>query len=329
MKEQNSHQDKKWAELARSLFDGDSSEGQKLNEKEWEEDELAEIRKLKGQLDLHYKRQAFDANQAFEKITPKITQVTASKKQSNMRWLRVAAAIVFALLLGGGAIWYSQFSAVSDTLVQTDQFGLQKITLEDGSVVTLNHGSTLQYPEQFAGNIREVSLDGEAFFEVAPNPDKPFIIHAGDANIEVLGTSFNVNAYPENVEVSVVVATGKVKVTANQAGAPEADLILLPGDRGVLRKQDLALQKSRNPNPNYLAWKTHSFDFEISSLRDVIEQLSTVYRVKITTADPEMEKLLLTARFDNQSVPFILEVIARTHDLEIEHKADGTYELRR
>lgn len=327
MKAQNTQPDNKWIELARSLFNEKEAGPNSTDYSEWDADELGALHQLADQIDLHYKSQQFKADQAYAQVRRAIQ--SPKTRRANFRWLQLAAAVVLAVLLGSTVFWFSQSGAGPGVVVSQDRFGLQQINLPDGSVVTLNQGSSLQYPDQFDTDRREVQLLGEAFFDVAPNPDQPFVIQARNAQIEVLGTSFNVNAYPDQAEVSVVVATGKVKVSAGNELAGGEKLLLLPGDRGVLRNSDLRLLKSRNDNPNYLAWKTHSFDFEIASLEDVLEQLSTVYRVKITAADPELEKLLLTARFDDQSVQFILEVIARTHDLEIVPGEDGGYTLKR
>jgi ferric-dicitrate binding protein FerR (iron transport regulator) len=243
--------------------------------------------------------------------------------------MRFAAFIAVVLLVASGIIWFSQGDRlnVRENLAITDDYGRTKIELADGSVVTLNNGSHLNYPDQFKGNFREVELEGEAFFEVQPNPEKPFIIHAGRADIQVLGTSFNVNAFPESGEIAVVVQTGKVQVSANDKEPADAAVVLVPGERGVLNDNAPGFTKALNTDPNFLAWKTHSFTFEKTSLEDVIQQLNKVYRVQIAAADPAMEKLLLTARFDDRPVRFILEIIAMTHNLDIEQIDDGGYLL--
>jgi len=92
---------------------------------------------------------------------------------------------------------------------------LLNVRLEDGSEILLNAGSTVSYPKQFAGDIREVYLEGEAFFHIAPDAAKPFIVKTGKMDIRVLGTSFNVRAHPNMDQAKVTVATGKVSVEAN------------------------------------------------------------------------------------------------------------------
>ena len=97
-------------------------------------------------------------------------------------------------------------------IISTPNQVINEYTLPDGSVVALNSNSKLVFPKQFNGDTREVTIEGEAFFDVKPNPEKPFIINAGKAQIKVVGTSFNVSAYPETETLEVVVKTGKVQV---------------------------------------------------------------------------------------------------------------------
>jgi len=322
--------DEKWAALAKHLYDEPTAESSNPFPEELAEDEWNQIRQTARQVDLHIKQKKFSAEKDYALVRAKIQP---DKKEGTYRitsmWTRIAAVLVVGVILGTFVLW-SQYGGqvIPQKMVAQDQYGLQKIVLADGSVVTLNYGSSLDYPAEFDADKREVTLQGEGFFEVTPNPQKPFVIHAGKANIRVLGTSFNVNANSQNEEVSVVVKTGKVSVWAADNVAPE-DIVLLSGEKGVLSVGERMFVKSRNNDANYLAWKTHSFIFEKTSLKDVIEQLCRVYRVEITTADSETSGLLLTARFDDRSIGFILEVIAMTHGLEIEKADENHYRLGR
>ena len=239
-------------------------------------------------------------------------------------FLKVAAAVVVAFLLGAFAYqyFYAGASRLQNQLVAFAE-PLASFELPDGTKVSLNSDSKLFFPKKFKGGTREVTLEGEAFFDVEPNPTKPFIINAGNAQIKVLGTSFNVNAYPGSDKVEVIVETGKVRVarkTTNTSAIGE--LILAPGDKGILLYPNGVLQKSKNNDDNFLAWKTHNLIFRETSLGDVIETLEKVYKTDIDIADDEMKKLLLTGQYNDYSLDFILEVIASTLHLEVEKKGN-------
>ncbi len=139
--------------------------------------------------------------------------------------LRYAAAIAFIILLGGGAFYLNQIGTFSrldsaamaqvNVFFETTNTQIKQITLPDGSKIKLNRGTRFSYAQNtFNREQREVWLIGEAFFEVAKNPDKPFIIHTGNMQTTVRGTSFNIKAYPDLKENVVSVLTGKVEVSA-------------------------------------------------------------------------------------------------------------------
>jgi ferric-dicitrate binding protein FerR (iron transport regulator) len=204
---------------------------------------------------------------------------------------------------------------------------LYGVTLPDGTVVTLNYNSKLHYPKQFTGKFRKVSIEGEAFFEVKPDASKPFVISAGKAQIKVLGTSFNVCARPGDKTVEVTVETGKVQVGCHElAQQPCHNLILTPGEKGIMFTSDNEFKKSLNENPNVTAWKTHDLVFHKTRLEEVITNLENVYHADIQLSDPSFNDLVLTAHFNNQSIDFILEVIRLTFNLELSTQ-NGQYFL--
>jgi ferric-dicitrate binding protein FerR (iron transport regulator) len=319
--EKNKHiTDEEWGAIARDLYhEGDGTE----LPADWKQTtQGAEIAETAREIDLYFRLKKFDAESAFQNLK---RQTHLEHKKSFMLWqnwsfLKVAAVVTVALIIASAGFFMGTRQVKDDrhTGVVVDQYGNSRIQLSDGSVVTLNHDTKINYPDKFNDDVRKVQIEGEAFFEVQPDPERPFIIHAGKATIKVLGTSFNVNAYPENEEVEVVVKTGKVQVsTMENATTIASEVILDPGDRGILTGPDGELRKSRNDNPNFLSWKTRDFVFNKTSLKEVIQQLNKVYQVKVKAGDPHVEKLRLTARFEGRSLDFILKVISMTHDLKV------------
>ena len=145
---------------------------------------------------------------------------------------RVAAAAV--ILLTGSAIGYykiygDKYHAANGKVESVHFGGTSKLTLADGSQVWLNAGSKLLYPEKFSGSQREVTLEGEGFFEVTKNAQMPFLVHAGKITLKVLGTRFNVKAYSEDPDIETTLISGKVQVMLNDD--PEKEIILAPHEK--------------------------------------------------------------------------------------------------
>lgn len=177
--------------------------------------------------------------------------------------------------------------------------------LADGTEVELNHGSKITYPGQFSSKERRVKLQGDAFFNVVADPEKPFIIETKDITIQVLGTSFYVNAPLDAPVVEVVVKTGRVAMIS-----PLGDVLeLSAGQKGIYNRNQGRLQRMPNTDPNYISWKTRRIEFEDTDLRQVAFTLSKTYQVKVELKNPELANCRLTATFSHQSLDEILTVI--------------------
>jgi ferric-dicitrate binding protein FerR (iron transport regulator) len=287
------------------------------------------------QVDLYFDLKKYPVGQAWEKVESQIhrrisVRNTIIRKLISNPLYRVAAAILIAavLLVSGYEVFYNpSASGAMLELTATNQV-LNTFTLPDGTLVTLNSDTKVFYPKKFGRNTREIRIEGEAFFEVKPNKNKPFIIHAGKAQIKVVGTSFSVSAYPDTKLVEVIVQTGKVQVTNKMTETLQTDeLILTPGDKGTLVYDSKTLHKTTNQDPNFLAWKTRNLIFKATSLREVIGNLEKVYKVNIGLADPKLNKRLLTAQFNNYSLDFIFKVIEDTFKIDVK-EVDGQYILK-
>ncbi|WP_423129736.1 FecR family protein [Gaoshiqia sp. Z1-71] len=318
-------EEKEWEAIARRLYNDEARSEEPVGLGDLEEELLAGISQTARQVDRYLMLKEFDAQQAYEKLHPRLQRPKSILSRLNRPLLKIAAVFVFAVIVASAGFYVGSRprANLKSAGVAVDNHGLSKIELPDGSVVTLNHDTKINYPEKFSGDTREVQIEGEAFFEVQPDVAKPFVIHAGNAVIRVLGTSFNVNAYPGNAEVEVVVETGKVQVSNRKTEAKDTDRVVLnAGEKGVYILSTSELQKSKNDNPNYLSWKTRDLVFHKTSLTEVLEQLKKVYRVQIKTEDQQTGQLLLTARFEDRSLDFILQVIALTHQLEVKKEHD-------
>ncbi|MGQ7870111.1 FecR family protein [Sunxiuqinia sp. sy24] len=315
-----------WELLAKELFDEPATPSKKTAIDETEKKKLGQ---LAQKIDLHFQLKKFDTAHAFSQVKTRTQnkQVTTSARIIPLRLLKIAAAVLLAMLVGASAYWVGQQQQNNEHMAEVvvDDSGLSQIELSDGTRVTLNRDTKINYPDKFGDDSREVSIEGEAFFEVTPNPNKPFIIHAGEATVSVLGTSFTVNAYPQDDRIEVIVASGKVQVSKQET---IEDIILDPGDKGTFITSSKQLIKSQNADPNFLAWKTRTLVFNETSLSEVVKQLNKVYRVRIEIQDHELDNLLLNAHFEKESLDFILKVISTTHGLKVDTE-NGNYQLKK
>ena len=333
--------DKSWELLAKSIYD----ESNKMTAEELKsavngmfpsESEGGQLLTLTEKVDLYFDLKKYPAEQAWAKVEKRIGKDEARfgkiivRKFISNRLYRMAAAILVGALLfvSGYEFFYRPASSASMSQVVATDKVLNTVALPDGTFVSLNSNTKISYPKKFSGKNREVTIEGEAFFEVKPDKNKPFIIHAGKAQIRVLGTSFSVSAYPATKQVEVIVQTGKVQVVNKTSEKLQTDeLILTPGDKGTLVYASNTMQKTTNQDPNFIAWKTHNLTFKATSLREVIENLEKVYKVNIRLADPKLNELLLTAQFNDYPLDFILKVIENTFPIEIQ-EIDGQYVLK-
>ena len=231
------------------------------------------------------------------------------------KFLKMAAIIVIVLTAG-----YFLFYLVSHPSTEQLVAGNSVVstTLPDGTEVTLNHNSILKYPKIFASHIRTVQLQGDAYFNVTHDLLKPFVIETKNIQIEVLGTSFYLNAKAEQPTVDVIVHTGKVAIISDN----NEKLFLTAGEKGTFNKSNGQLIKEENRDQNFISWKTRQLIFNNESLGNVVDKLNQTYHSNITIDNPDIYRCMLTATFEEQSLEIILDVLQETFDLIIE-KEDG------
>jgi transmembrane sensor len=234
-------------------------------------------------------------------------------------FLRVAAAILIGLAGVGGWLVVQEYGGYEK--VASVQ-GKETIELDDGSLITLNEGSTLRYSVNRSSE-RKVFLSGEAFFEVTRDSLRPFIVVADETVVEVLGTSFNVRAYKETETIEVTVQSGMVSMTGRRSS--EEQLILQPGNMGLYNRSGKSLEFIGRADPNSIAWKTRELLFSQTPLSEVVEVVSRVYGVSLQIGNEELADCPLTVSFSDQEFPAVLNVIQNTFDLQVERRGETIY----
>lgn len=253
----------------------------------------------------------------FNRIQKEIHPKSVRSLSVYTRVLSIAASMVILLTIGVG-IWLSNYPSPSDQIVYETKRTLpgQKLTISlgDGSSIKLNAGSTLTYPETFEDGIRKVKLAGEAFFEIAEDTQKPFIVETENLQTVVLGTSFNINTRDS---ISVTVATGRVKVQAIvQNEAPQLLSVLTPRQQLIYNKTSHAFRQKQVDLFKALAWKDNMLIFESQPLAKVIPQLEVWYGVNFEVANKDLLSCRFTGDFHDEPLQSILETMAIAANIE-------------
>lgn len=184
---------------------------------------------------------------------------------------------------------------------------LFELELSDGTSIMLNSGTKIKYPIAFVDDKkRELFIEGEAYFKVKTNPNKPFVVHAGDVAVEVLGTEFNLSSYPEDADVGTVLVEGKVKMS--NAFAPDDSVFLEPGTKASWSKQNHITKVERVDTDFYTSWLEGELVFRDASFQHMITKLERNYNVKIENRNQELFSKKFNARF-NVNIETIEDVL--------------------
>lgn len=193
--------------------------------------------------------------------------------------------------------------------------------LPDGSLVTLNAGSSIRFREGFSA-FRTLELTGEAWFEVSPDPDRPFIVNCCNSRVRVLGTSFNVRSTGAD-RTEVWVKSGKVELAA---GNEQPGIVLNPGEMGSNNRG--LLSKKTEVNRNYLSWKTKEFIFADSELKEVVEVLEKAYHIEVRMDPGTVSGKRLTSTYSEMEIDDIMETIATAFNLQVRSTKKGFHLYR-
>lgn len=185
------------------------------------------------------------------------------------------------------------------------------IYLSDGSVVWLKEGSRLDYPSDFRGSTREVTLIGEAFFDIAKDQDKPFIILTANFTTSVLGTSFNIKAYENDVAQEVAVVTGKVLVSVKEDTDIVKEVILEPNEKAIIQKEKSLIELVEVENSDHGALVKSKLVFMETSLEDIIKVLSRAHDVNISLVNENMKNCVITADLTDETLEISLEILSK------------------
>ncbi len=277
--------------------------------------QLEEFRKIWDSVGSAGKRKSYDLVAEWNLLQEKLPGMSAGKQSARSLLFyayRIAAVFVIGLLFVFSWYYVSRLAGMEQVIADSTPV---EVLLLDGTQVTVNRHSRIRYKKKFLSSERRVFLSGEAWFDVARDTAKSFIIDAGTAMVEVLGTRFNVNAYKENTTVEITVESGVVAVSSKQD--LQEQIVLKAGNSGTYHKEKKELTLTPSTNPNKISWKTRELFFDSSSLQEVVDLINKVYNTNLVILNLELASCPITVSFRDQSLDAILNVLESTLDLKI------------
>ncbi len=255
-----------------------------------------------------------ELDRVFERVQQKISKyetgyTTKVRRIGNSRmYMAIAASLLLCIALGW---WYFSNTPAEKTMPPTlaKENPLRVITLPDGTTVTLNHDSHLDYPAAFGDSSREVSLTGEAYFDVAHNPAKPFLVHTGAFVTRVLGTAFNIRAYTKDSLVAITVERGKVQV--QRQDNKKSLSILQAGDQLIIDKQAGTPHLAKADVKLVTQWKDNDLLFDNIRFEEAAVILGRHFNITLQFRNDALRNCRFTVDFTGKSLEEILYVIGQ------------------
>lgn len=246
----------------------------------------------------------------FVQAKPKLRKIT-------QHWIAAAASILLLASVGAW-LWSKQPSKpVLWANVSAFPGERKKIILPDSSVVYLNAGSSISYPERYADSVRLVYLKGEAFFEIAQQADQPFIVQTAHTSTKVLGTRFNIEAHEREGITRVALVDGKV-----QTGDSLNRIILLPG-RMMVHDNNTGHQSVSTVDGNVAGWTSGELVFNGISLNEAVLRISEAYNIKVHISPQISGSYTITGHFQRERPEKILDALLAVHGFKWKRSAEG------
>jgi transmembrane sensor len=283
------------------------------NESEENRNMVAHFKAIWKLTELNRKAIDFQGDDEWKKLSSSVysSQPPIMERSSpfSQPWMRIAASVIFILLCGGAA--YYTFFRDRQVVVEAQDTERQ-LRLNDGSVVLLSEGSRLLYNEKTFSKSRELTLYGEAFFNVTPNPQNPFTIKTARAQVKVLGTAFNVRAYKNEPSTTVSVLNGVVAFVGNDLSN---EIVLARGDVGIL-DQHGQLAVSANDDETVI-WEHKKLQFKKAPLSKLLMVLRSYFNMQIELKNSKLENCRFTGSFANPTFEEVVETLQLALELEV------------
>ena len=266
----------------------------------------------------------FNSFEALKKINSKLSQPGPSSKWWHFIQ-RAAAILLLPLLIYSAYISFHKNDSAGETereimqKVTSRQGMVTQFTMNDGTKVWLNSGTELEFPMHFSGKKREVILKGEAFFEVSEDKKHPFCVRTNNLNIQVLGTSFNVESYEDDVLSEVVLVKGGVELSSETGGVLNEFGLMHPDQRVVYDKNKHKIVKKEDVEVyKYISWRDGYLIFRDDRMEEVIKNLNRWFNVEIIIKDEELKSYRFRATFKNENLMQVLNLLKLSSPIDYE-----------
>lgn len=260
-------------------------------------------------VDVHRVRKEIDTEKALKKV--KGRKIAQKRSISWWEWGQRAAAILFLPLIGL-LLWQQHRLQHAEPMaemleVRTNPGMITRLSLPDGTTVCLNSNSTLSYPFRFTGDTRSVNLSGEAYFEVAKDTEHRFIVHTpSQSAVEVYGTRFNLEAYPNDPNITTTLTEGKVGFLYKE-GTTTKRALLEPGQKLIYDVSSQNLSRHRTSGISELSWAEGKIIFDNTPLPEALRMLGKRFNVDFVVKDTRLNKNRFTGTFTTQRLEKILK----------------------
>ncbi len=257
-----------------------------------------------------------------DKVFNKQKNIYLSEKKSPIAMLVMASLV----LIGISLALYFNFSNNFDSVKFISQgVAPREVSLADKSLVMLNKSSSIEVMGDYNQKLRKLKLNGEGFFKVTPDKNKPFVVEINLGRVVVLGTAFNVLSNDNADSVVVSVKTGKVKFVPSDS---DKEFIILPSEKFVFFKTEKTVQFYKKINKNADSWYSKNLEFESTDLKDVLDQISKIYNIKYSFEYPESGFCRFTGMFENYSISRIHEILETTMGVKFETIDQTSYQVK-
>jgi ferric-dicitrate binding protein FerR (iron transport regulator) len=256
--------------------------------------------------------------------------VAMHRGSGRLKWMKWAVAAACLILVVAGGWWWQKVSRSSSPeniawqTIRNDSAGshFKVVHLADGTTVTLNAHSEIRYSSVYNGKTREIELKGEAFFDVARDVGRPFIVHAGKASTQVYGTAFNISAYPDASQLRIALQHGKIGVRYD--GVAGTERILSPGELLICDKADDSFTLEKQPAADMNAWTTGKISFYKTPLSEVFRDLGSRYG-KHFDYDIAVGKRAITGSYNDASLQQVIQYLHFLTGLRFTQSKDHVY----
>ena len=268
---------------------------------------------------------------AYDKLINRIKFAEGIQAQSRVQrissqvnqFIKYAAIIFFLISFSFLSYYYITHESSKNEFctISVPKGNKSEIVLPDGSKIWLNNNSKLTYPKNFNQSVRQVELIGEGYFEIQRNVKVPFIVKTSDISIKVLGTKFNISAYPNDKFIETTLISGKVTVQSNEN--PEVISTLNPGESMTFDKLNNRAAIASVDTKFYTYWMKGEFVFKDERFETLAKRIERIYNVEITFDDPALKEKTYTGDFKvDDNIYSILEIFKRSTSVPIEYVTD-------